>query len=96
MAIIGRGKAVTAIGNRYVGGFIGWLSWLAIHAMFLVGFRRKVFVLLSWLWSYMTSERAGRIIIGDPKMDVKQVLVEQTTASRPAAEQSEDHQIQGN
>jgi NADH dehydrogenase len=84
MAIIGRGKAISAVGDRYLGGFIGWLAWIAIHAMFLVGFRSKVSVVLIWLWSFLTNERAGRIITGDPDVHVKQVLGAQTVFRQSA------------
>ena len=43
-------------------------------SMFLVGFRNKIFVVLAWLWSFLTNERAGRIITGDPAGHLKQVL----------------------
>ena len=96
MAIIGRNKAVTAVGDRYIGGFIGWLAWLGIHAMFLVGFRRKIFVLLAWLWNYITNERAGRIITGDPKLHVKEVLGAQVMYDQPATTLASDETGQGN
>ncbi len=65
MATIGRHDAVTELpfgGLRY-GGFLGWLSWLGLHLLFLIGFRNRVAVLLSWLWNYMTYDRAARLIL---------------------------------
>ena len=35
-----------------------------IHLIFLVGFRNKVSVLLSWAYSYLTYKRGSRIITG--------------------------------
>ena len=65
MATIGRNDAVTELpvgGLRY-GGFLGWLSWLGLHLLFLIGFRNRVAVLLSWLWNYLTWDRAARLIL---------------------------------
>jgi NADH dehydrogenase len=71
MAMIGRGKAVAAIGKRTFGGFLGWLAWSGLHVAFLVGFRRKFTVLLMWFWNYIGGERAARIITGDPEIRPK-------------------------
>jgi NADH dehydrogenase len=74
MAAIGRGKAVTAVGSRYVGGFLGYLAWNALHAAFLVGFRSKLFVILVWLGNYFRNERAARLIVGDSKLHIDKVI----------------------
>jgi NADH dehydrogenase len=70
MAAIGRGKAVTTVGNRYVGGFLGFLAWNALHAAFLVGFRSKLFVTLVWIGNYLRNERPARLIIGDSELHI--------------------------
>lgn len=74
MAIIGRGKGVTAVGKRTIGGFIGFLAWNALHALFLVGFRRKLVVSLAWFWNYVRHERAARIITGSPDAHMKKIV----------------------
>jgi len=73
MATIGRGKAVTAVGDRHFGGFFGFVAWNALHLAFLHGFRRKIVVLLAWIWNYLSNDRAARIIIGDPDMEITEV-----------------------
>lgn len=64
MATIGRSAAVAEIHGRNLSGFIAWIAWLAVHLMFLVGFRSKTSVLLQWIYSYLTYKRGARIITG--------------------------------
>jgi NADH dehydrogenase len=45
-----------------VSGFTGWLLWIFVHIMFLVGFRSRLSVLLQWAASYMTYQRSVRLI----------------------------------
>ena len=64
MAIVGRNRAVVDLpGNTHFGGFFGWLTWLFVHLMTLVGFRNKVVTLISWGISYFSSDKALRLII---------------------------------
>ena len=66
MATIGRSRAVAKIGRLQFSGFTAWLAWLFIHLVFLVGFRNKLSVLLSWTYSYLTFRRGARVIYGFP------------------------------
>jgi NADH dehydrogenase len=64
MAIVGRNKAVVDLpGDKHFGGFFGWLTWLFVHLMTLVGFRNKVVTFIDWAFSYASSDRALRLII---------------------------------
>ena len=72
MATIGRGKAVVSVGWLNYGGFLGWLSWSALHLSFIVGFQAKLFVALSWFRNYVFAERRVRLITGDPETSVKE------------------------
>ena len=62
MATIGRSAAVAKVGSFEISGFFAWLAWLFIHLIFLVGFRNKISVLMSWAYSYVTYKRGSRII----------------------------------
>src|ERR1043166_1469383 len=64
MATIGRSAAVARIKNLEFSGFMAWLTWLFVHLIFLVGFRNKISVLVSWTYSYFTYKRGARIITG--------------------------------
>ena len=64
MAIVGRNRAVVDLpGDLHFSGFLGWLTWLFVHLMTLVGFRNKVITFISWGISYFSSDKALRLII---------------------------------
>ncbi|GAB3286757.1 NAD(P)/FAD-dependent oxidoreductase [Hymenobacter tenuis] len=64
MAIVGRNRAVVDLpGDKHFGGFFGWLTWLFVHLMTLVGFRNKVVTFIGWAISYFSSDKALRLII---------------------------------
>lgn len=48
MAIVSRFNAVVKMNKAEVSGFIGWLMWLALHLLFMVGFRNRVVAAMSW------------------------------------------------
>jgi len=64
MATIGRRSAVADLpfGVR-LGGTPGWLTWLGLHLVLLVGFRNRLTVLLNWAWNYVTWDRGNRVIL---------------------------------
>lgn len=64
MATIGRKSAIVDLGRLRLTGLSGWLLWSLAHVWFLVGFRNRVSVATSWLWSYLTWERGARLITG--------------------------------
>jgi len=67
MATIGRSKAVSMVGRFRLSGYFAWLAWLGVHLVFLIGFRNRLSVLLSWTYSYFTYKRGARIIFGLPE-----------------------------
>jgi len=67
MATIGRSRAIAKVGKLEFSGFLAWQAWLFIHLIFLVGFRNKLSVLISWAYSYLTFKRGARVIYGFPK-----------------------------
>jgi NADH dehydrogenase len=70
MATIGRGSAVADFGWLQLRGWIGWLAWLFVHILNLIGFRNRVVVLVQWAWAYFTYQRSVRLIAGnDPDSD---------------------------
>lgn len=64
MATIGRSAAVAELGPLKMTGFLAWMMWLAVHLIFLIGFRNKVAVLVQWFYSYVRYKRGARIITG--------------------------------
>ncbi len=63
MIVVGRNTAVTKIGKLEFKGFFAWVLWLLIHIAYLIGFRNKIFVLISWFTDYIFYEKAVRIIL---------------------------------
>ncbi len=68
LATIGRAAAIADFGKLHISGFLAWLAWLFIHIMFLIGFRNRLVVIISWAWSYLTYKRAARLITGEEKV----------------------------
>jgi NADH dehydrogenase len=66
MATIGRNAAIADFGFLRVSGYLGWLLWLFVHIMFLIGFRNRLSVLLQWAAAYLTYQRSVRLITRDP------------------------------
>ncbi|GAA4371744.1 NAD(P)/FAD-dependent oxidoreductase [Hymenobacter koreensis] len=64
MAIVARNKAVVDLPKDvHFNGIFGWLTWLFVHLMTLVGFRNKVVAFVDWAFSYISSDQALRLII---------------------------------
>jgi NADH dehydrogenase len=68
LATIGRAAAIAQFGKLHISGFIAWLAWLFIHILFLIGFRNRLVVIFQWAWSYLTYERAARLITGESRV----------------------------
>ena len=66
MATIGRRAAITQFrSGRVVRGTFGWLAWLALHLVYLVGFRNKIVVFINWSWRYLSWGSGPRIIVSE-------------------------------
>ena len=65
MAIVGRGSAIADLPWARLHGLIGWLSWLFLHIVMLIGFRNRIVVLFEWAVAYLTFQRGARLITGD-------------------------------
>src|SRR5580698_1970755 len=69
MATIGRHAAVANVRwpfKAHWAGTLAWLSWVSVHLFFLVGFRNRMSVFISWAWTYLTFNRGARLITGSP------------------------------
>ena len=64
MATIGRASAVADFGWMRLHGYIGWLAWLFVHILNLIGFRSRLVVMVQWAWAYFSYQRAIRLITG--------------------------------
>jgi NADH dehydrogenase len=63
MATIGRNAAVAQLpGGVTLTGPIGWIAWLGLHLLYLIGFRNRANVLVNWAWNYLTYDRGARLL----------------------------------
>jgi NADH dehydrogenase len=74
MATIGRNRAVAWVGGLQFGGFAAWAMWSIVHILPLIGFRNKIAVIFSWLWSYFSLSKNVRLILGTPRVRVKKMI----------------------
>jgi len=68
MATIGRMAAIAKVEwpfKAHLSGFAAWFTWVTVHIFFLIGFRNRIAVLASWMWTYFTFTRGARLITGD-------------------------------
>jgi NADH:ubiquinone reductase (H+-translocating) len=62
MATVSRFHAVTSVGKRIrLAGFIAWLMWLAVHIVYLIGFKNRVTTLLHWAVTFIGRGRSERV-----------------------------------
>ncbi|MGJ8585689.1 MAG: NAD(P)/FAD-dependent oxidoreductase [Marinosulfonomonas sp.] len=73
LATIGRNRAVADIFGFKMTGFVGWVLWGGAHVFFLIGFRNRLFVVLHWIWSYLTWQKGVRLIMHKPKNETKEI-----------------------
>ena len=67
MATIGRSAAVVHLGRVKLWGFPGWVFWLLVHLVQLIGFRNKLVVLVDWAWQYFFYRAASPLILDAPE-----------------------------
>lgn len=63
MATVGRNLAVAEIGKLKLKGFFAWLIWMMVHLMSIIGIKNRLFVLINWVWQYITYDQSLRLII---------------------------------
>ncbi|GAB3859953.1 NAD(P)/FAD-dependent oxidoreductase [Nocardioides maradonensis] len=60
MATISRFNAVALVGKLHFTGLIAWFMWLAVHLLYLTGFKNRFTALLHWLVTFITNDRSER------------------------------------
>jgi NADH dehydrogenase len=83
MATVGKSRAVVEIGRLHFGGLLAWIAWMALHITVLIGFRNRLAVLSSWIYSYIFFRRGSRLITGLAPARVKQPIAPATSTSDP-------------
>ncbi|MEV6932513.1 NAD(P)/FAD-dependent oxidoreductase [Dactylosporangium sp. NPDC051485] len=61
LATISRFSAVASVGKFHFAGLLGWLLWLVVHLLYLVGFKNRVTAVLHWFVSFIGRGRSERV-----------------------------------
>jgi len=64
MAMIGRNAAVAEVGEGRIQmrGMIGFLAWLAVHAVLLTSFQAKIEAFVAWGWTFIGGARGDALL----------------------------------
>jgi NADH dehydrogenase len=60
MAIISRFRAVAMVGKLRLTGVLAWFMWLAVHLVYITGFKNRVTAVLHWFVSFLGTGRSER------------------------------------
>jgi NADH dehydrogenase len=62
MATISRFSAVASVGKAQFSGFVAWVLWLAVHLVYIIGFKHRITTLLHWVVSFLGRGRSERTV----------------------------------
>jgi NADH dehydrogenase len=87
MAVVGKGFAVLQSGKVQISGFLAWLAWAGVHLRFLARSSLRVSVFVQWVWTYLTGQRASRLIVNHhgaelTRQDPKEAQLELANTSK--------------
>jgi NADH dehydrogenase len=74
MATIGRSRAIAMVDKMHMSGFLAWLAWLFVHIWYLIGYRSRLIVMITWAWSYFTYGRGARLVVRLAAHDAERAL----------------------
>jgi NADH dehydrogenase len=63
LATAGRAFAVVDLGPLHFAGLLAWLTWIAVHIFYLIGFRNRLLVLIQYAWAYVAFQPGALIIL---------------------------------
>jgi len=63
LATVGRHAAVADLGKIFLKGIFAWYLWLLVHLRAILGTKNKIFVMLNWIWNYITYDQPLRVMI---------------------------------
>jgi NADH dehydrogenase len=89
MATVGRSRAIAQIQRIHLSGFLAWLAWLLVHLVYLVGFKNRLIVLITWAWSYFTYGRGARLITGTRLPQAERLIAANVQDSREQRREEE-------
>lgn len=81
LATVGRNLALAEIGKLKLKGFVAWFVWMLVHLMSIIGIKNRLFVLINWIWQYVTYDQSLRLIINPSLKNSKIKVYEKNTNS---------------
>jgi NADH:quinone reductase (non-electrogenic) len=70
MATVGRRAAIAQLRRGpVIRGTFGWLAWLGLHLVYLIGYRNRLIVLVNWFWRYVDWPSGPRLIVADAESE---------------------------
>jgi NADH dehydrogenase len=67
-SMVGYNAAVLQSGPIRLRGGLAFLVWGALHAYYVPGFRNRLSLRVTWIWSWVTRRRAALLLIGETQM----------------------------
>ncbi len=61
MATISRFSAVAMVGKLRITGIVAWFMWLAVHLIYLTGFKNRFTTLIKWSVTFISNNRSERV-----------------------------------
>jgi NADH dehydrogenase len=83
LATIGRSFAIADLGWLRFSGLLAWLLWGGVHLAYLTKMWNRVQVFATWLWAYVTYNRAVRVLTPDSLQSDIQVAPSALEAQMP-------------
>lgn len=80
LATVGRNMALAEIGKVKLKGFVAWFVWMLVHLMSIIGVKNRLFVLINWIWQYITYDQSLRLIIR-PSEKKKEINIHETSTN---------------
>jgi NADH dehydrogenase len=63
MATVGRNQAVVELPFIHFEGIFGWLVWMFVHLMSIVGVKNRLMIFINWAVKYFTYDQSLRLIL---------------------------------
>ena len=67
-SMVGYNAAVLQSGRIRLRGGLAFLLWGALHAYYVPGFRNRLSLRVTWIWSWLTRRRAALLLIGETQV----------------------------
>jgi len=81
LATVGRNLALAEIGKLKLKGFVAWFVWMLVHLMSIIGIKNRLFILINWMWQYITYDQSLRLIIRPSVKNSEIKLFEKVTGN---------------